>query len=266
MSVRPSNREIRAVVIGAGLMGARRAFSLAQLPDVAVHWICDPDAGRGNNLAARVSELQDAPCRWLPSQNLVGRSAEVVDLAVVAVPHDLAASIACDFLDSGIHTFVEKPMGRDLGEARRLVTAAESSKATLAVGFNYRHYPAVQHAKALINQGYLGSIRLTRMIMGHGARPGYEQEWKAQRLHSGGGVLLDPGIHLIDLARFLVGAMTPVQALTARVFWPLDVEDVAQVVLRSESEALVSIQTSLVNSRNRFSVELIGDEGYVKIA
>jgi len=186
-------------------------------------------------------------------------------MVAVAVPHDVAAAIACDFLKCGVNTFVEKTMGRDLADATRLAAVAEASSARLGVGFNYRHYPAVIRAKALIDAGEIGAVRLTRMVMGHGGRPDYEHEWKAQGARSGGGVLLDPGIHLIDLAHFLVGTIAPVQAHIARVFWPADVEDVAQALLRTDSGGLVSIQTSLVDWRNRFGIEVFGADGYVKI-
>jgi predicted dehydrogenase len=255
---------MRGAVVGAGLLGTRRAVDLLSIDDTRVSYVCDPDATRGAALAERLERRQQAPCRWLESPTAL-LAAERVDVALVAVPHDQAVPVVRALLEAGLDTLVEKPMGLNLAEARRLADLAERGPARLAVGFNYRHYPAVVRAKRLVEAGTIGRPLLLRMLLGHGGRPGYEQEWKLSRSRSGGGVLLDPGIHLLDLARFFLGEVEAVQSHRARLFWPVDVEDSAVAVLRGERGAEAHLQTSLVEWQNRFSVHLFGDEGYIKI-
>jgi predicted dehydrogenase len=186
-------------------------------------------------------------------------------LACVAVPHDQAAGIVEHLLRAGIHTLVEKPMGLDLAQAQRLAHLADESAARLAVGFNYRHYPAVVRVRQLLDEGSIGRLLFVRMILGHGARPGYEREWKLKSLSAGGGVLLDPGIHLIDLARFFLGELTAVQSRCRRLFWPSDVEDLAVALLDSDGGAQALIQTSLIEWQNRLNIDLFGEAGYLRI-
>src|SRR2546423_986477 len=186
----------RAVVIGSGLLGSRRALDYLSLGDTRVDWVVDPAAAQGAALARRIEEMQGAPCVWLAERS------ELLDrarprMAFVAVPHDVAAEIAADLLAAGIDTLLEKPMGLNLAEAERLASLAERSTGRLAVGFNYRHYPAIARARELVCEGEIGRPLFARMILGHGGRPGYEQEWKLQRRRCGGGVLMDPGIHLL---------------------------------------------------------------------
>ena len=255
---------MRAAVIGAGLLGGRRAVDLLALGETQVEVVCDPDAERGQELARRLGRLQGVACAWAasPDQAL---SHDSLDLALVAVPHDQAAAVVRVALNAGLDTLVEKPLGLNLAEARELAELADRSEARLAVGFNYRHYPAVARARALLEAGQIGRPLWLRMILGHGGRPGYEQEWKLSRRRCGGGALMDPGIHLLDLARFFLGELRPLQGHCARLFWPVDVEDSAVAVLRSEAGAEVYLQASIVEWQNHFSLHLFGEAGYLKI-
>ena len=255
---------MRAAVIGAGLLGARRAVDLLALGKTRVEVVCDPHAERGRELAGRLGSLQGAACAWTASPD-EALSHSGLDLALVAVPHDQAAAVVRTTMKAGLDTLVEKPLGLNLAEARELADLAERSRARLAVGFNYRHYPAVARAKALLEAGQIGRPLWIRMILGHGGRPGYEQEWKLSLQRCGGGALMDPGIHLLDLARFFLGELRPLQGHCARLFWPVDVEDSALAVLRSQTGAEVYLQASIVEWQNHFSLHLFGEAGYLKI-
>jgi predicted dehydrogenase len=255
---------MRGAVIGAGLLGSRRAADFISIEGARLDYVCDPDATRGRALAEWLERSQRAPCRWLerPTDLLAG---ERLDVALVAVPHDQAVAVARALLEAGLDTLVEKPMGLNLAESRLLADLAERGPARLAVGFNYRHYPAIVRAKRLLEAGAIGRPLLLRMLLGHGGRPGYEEEWKLSRRRCGGGVLMDPGIHLVDLARFFLGEVAAVQSRCARLFWPVDVEDSALAVLSGPRSAEAHLQTSIVEWQNLFSLHLFGDEGYVKI-
>jgi predicted dehydrogenase len=156
-------------------------------------------------------------------------------------------------------------MGRNLHEAQTLSRVAEASAGQLALGFNYRHYPAVLRARQLIDSGMIGRPLLARMVLGHGGRPGYEREWKLQRERAGGGALLDPGIHLIDLAQYFLGELRSESVQLQRLYWQTDVEDLATVVLTPLSGGTVVIQSSLLEWKSTFHIELQGSDGYLKI-
>src|SRR5262249_58140339 len=102
------------------------------------------------------------------------------DLAFVAVPHHIAAEIVMRLLENRINVLMEKPMGINMEEAQAVASIARHSKATLAVGFNYRHYPAIARAKQLVQQGVIGNVIYVRMILGHCRRTGYSQGVEAR--------------------------------------------------------------------------------------
>lgn len=255
-----------ATVIGAGLIGARRALALAALPDARVVQIVDPNASLGQEVARRVAAAQAMPCAWAPTwQGWPSDDARALRLGSVAVPHDLAAEYALALLGQGIHALLEKPMGLDLHQARALHAAAERGPARLAIGFNYRQYPAVAEAARLAQDGELGRLMNVRLVLGHGGRPEFPTEWKASRARAGGGALIDPGIHLLDLARWLAGPLRPISAHLATTFWPIDVEDLATAVLETETGAVVQVHSSLVEWRNLFTLHVFGENGYARV-
>lgn len=251
-------------VVGAGLIGRRRALDSVTIQNTSVSWVSDPDRANGEKLARDLSDRQGSLCRWVdrPEQVL---DLEPVDLAMIAVPHDRATEIASMFLNADVNVHLEKPMGRNLHEAQTLSRVAEASAGQLALGFNYRHYPAVLRARQLIDSGMIGRPLLARMVLGHGGRPGYEREWKLQRERAGGGALLDPGIHLIDLAQYFLGELRSESVQLQRLYWQTDVEDLATVVLTPLSGGTVVIQSSLLEWKSTFHIELQGSDGYLKI-
>jgi predicted dehydrogenase len=169
------------------------------------------------------------------------------------------------FLQNRINVLMEKPMGINVEEAQAIASIARDSKAKFAVGFNYRHYPAIARAKQLLQEGAVGNAILVRTILGHGGRPGYEKEWKLSRAQCGGGVLFDPGVHLVDLGRFFLGELEPAQAHIATLHWSVDVEDIAVAIARNRQGAEFHLHTSLIEWENHFSVGIFGDAGYIKI-
>lgn len=263
MAKNSSPELMRGAVIGAGLIGARRALDFLVQDATRLDYVCDPNEERGQSLAARLQEMQRAPCHWLRSTEPLTSAG--VDVAFVAAPHDQAAPIVTSLLGAGIDTLVEKPMGLNLAQARQLADLADRSAGRLGVGFNYRHYPAIVRAKEVLDEGGIGRPLFVRMILGHGGRPGYEQEWKLNAQRAGGGALLDPGIHLLDLARFFLGDVKAAQSRCRRLFWQADVEDVAVALLESDSGAQVLIQTSLIEWKNKLSIDVFGDRGSLSI-
>jgi predicted dehydrogenase len=95
---------------------------------------------------------------------------------------------------------------------------ARASGRVLKTGFNYRHMAHVRKAKELLEAGLLGSLHFLRSRYGHGGRPGYENEWCTDAELSGGGVLLEQGIHIFDLVRHLLGEPAQLLARTRRFY------------------------------------------------
>jgi predicted dehydrogenase len=193
--------------------------------------------------------------------------ASEVDLAIIATPHDIAADLTRKFLDSGARVLMEKPMGRNLNEARNL-HSLESAK-NLSVGFNYRFMPSVQQAKSILEKGDLGEIHSVKMDLGHGGAPKDKTSWKLDPNAAGGGVILDPGIHLLDLIGYLFGLEASEIHFTGanswKGFWDTGIEESANAIGNFHG-SLLNISVSIVAWRTRFEIEIIGTDGYLRLS
>jgi predicted dehydrogenase len=101
---------------------------------------------------------------------------------------------------------------------------------------------------------------------GHGGRPGYEREWRADSRISGGGELLDQGVHLIDLARWFLGDFSGVNGQIATYFWDMPVEDNAFLTLKTPTGQTAFLHASWTEWKNTFSLEICGRMGKLEIS
>lgn len=241
---------IGAAIVGCGFVGSKRARALVDLgaPLIAVY---DTDPTRSKELAAE-----------LGSQVVVASSptdafaADGVQLAVVGATHDALVPLGVEALDSGCHVLVEKPGARSRHELAALSDAARRCRRIVRIGFNHRFHPAVQAVKELVESREYGGVLYLRARYGHGGRPDYAGEWRADRSKSGGGELLDQGSHLVDLTRFLIGDVTLAFAELPTVFWPMPVEDNAFLALRGHDGGFAWLHASWTEWKNLFSMEV----------
>jgi predicted dehydrogenase len=179
-----------------------------------------------------------------------------VGLVIVATPHHQLASIGLEAVQRGRDVLLEKPGAHRLDALLELHEAATEAGRRVRVGFNHRFHPSFLRARDLVNAGTYGSVFSIRARYGHGGRPGYEKEWRAQRAISGGGELIDQGLHLIDLVRYLTGDVDLAFSELRTDFWPMEVEDNAYVALRSRAGAFAWLHASWTEWKNIFSFEL----------
>jgi predicted dehydrogenase len=245
-------------IAGAGRIGTRRAEVLMRVGNARVVAVFDRDPQRAQEFArlfgARV--CADAPAL------VESRDVEAV---IVATPHQWLAPISIAALESRKHVLCEKPLARTAEEGLAVVAAAARAGCTLKTGFNHRFHPAIAEARRLALSGRIGRLLLLRCRYGHGGRTGYEHEWRADPASSGGGELMDQGIHALDLFRWFAGEFSEVTATLARSFWPAEVEDNAFCLLRSKTGAVASLHASWTQWKNLFSLEVFGDRGYLQM-
>lgn len=244
-------------IIGAGRIGARRAEVLSRAAGARLVAVADVDAGRAEVLARAFGSRA-----YVEPEAVF--SARDVDAVIVATPHQWLAPVATAALDAGKHVLCEKPLARTPVEAAAVVAAAKRSKRALKTGFNHRYHPAIAEAHRLAREGRIGRLLVLRCRYGHGGRTGYEHEWRADRV-SGGGELLDQGVHALDLFRWFAGEFTEVSAMLSSSYWPIEVEDNAFCLLRSADGVTANLHASWTQWKNLFSFEVFGDRGYLEI-
>jgi predicted dehydrogenase len=189
-----------------------------------------------------------------------------VDAVVVATHNTALAEIACAAAASGRHVLCEKPLGRNAIEAEAVVAASADAGRVLKVGFNHRHHPAIARAHDALVRGAIGTPFAIRGAYGHGGRPGYEREWRADPRLAGGGELLDQGVHLIDLSRWFLGEFSVVSAVLGTWYWPIaPLEDNAFAMLATADGRAASLHTSWTQWRNLFRFEVMGSDGYLRM-
>ena len=234
-------------IVGLGLIGQKRITAAIDGFDVrAVHDIDQPLATAvGRRLEIDVSRSLT---------ELLER--DDIDVVVVATSHDQLADVALKAVEHGKHALIEKPGGVSSAELRRVSNAAVANGRVVRVGFNHRFHPSLLRARQLIHDGDYGNLLWIRGRYGHGGRPGYESEWRADRSKSGGGELVDQGSHLIDLVRSLIGEVELAFAELPTLFWPMEVEDNAFVALRPVRGGLAWLHASWSEWKNLFSLEV----------
>jgi predicted dehydrogenase len=142
----------------------------------------------------------------------------------------------------------------------------KKSGALVRVGFNHRYHRALQKAREIADSGELGQLMFVRGRYGHGGRVGYEKEWRANPVLSGGGEAIDQGSHLIDLARWFLGDFPVVQGYMPTYFWKMPVEDNAFFLLRTAQGQAAMLHASWTEWKNLFSLEIAGEWGKLEVS
>jgi predicted dehydrogenase len=243
-------------IAGCGLVGRKRAAALEGARLVAC---TDVQPDRAIALA-KTAPSADVEPDW---RRLVAR--RDVDVLIVAATNDALAPITLAAVEAGKHVLVEKPAARSAAELKTIIVAARRTGALVRVGFNHRYHPALLKARELVTAGAVGPLMLVRGRYGHGGRLGYEREWRARPEISGGGELIDQGVHLIDLARWFLGDFTDVRGFAATFFWDMPVDDNAFLLLRTDEGRAATLHVSCTEWKNLFSLEIYGRTGKLQI-
>lgn len=239
-------------MIGCGLIGQKRLSGL--LPGT-VRVACDLDLERARRLAA-----QSPGCAATDSVGEALASKEV-SVVFVATVNAALAPLACQAAEAGKHVLVEKPVGISVAELDQLERVAAKKGVLVRAAYNHRYHPACLKALEIWRSGSLGPIMFVRGRYGQGGRLGYEKEWRADPKVSGGGELIDQGVHLIDLAGIFLGEFASIEGHTATYFWKMPVDDNAFLSLRNREGRTAWLHVSCTEWKNLFSIEIYGRDG-----
>lgn len=246
-------------IIGAGLIGNKRAQALSDFNEDKVVAVADIDLEKAKSLGELLG------CEYFENPEKIISNPKI-DVVIVSTINNALAPISLKALEAGKHVLCEKPLGINSQEIKRCVDAAKKNKLVYKAGYNHRFHPAIFKAHEMVQNDKIGELMFIKASYGHGARPGYEKEWRAKKELSGGGELLDQGCHVIDLILwFSQKNVTKVYSSLSAQFWAIKpLEDNAFVLLELEG-ITASFHTSWTQWKNEFVFEVYGQKGYVKV-
>jgi len=249
----------RVGIIGTGLQGRRRAGVLRQFSDTQLIAVTSNLTEQSRRLA------EDMKCEMIDDwEKMITR--QDIDIIIVCTPPNWHLPMCNAALENGKHVLCEKPLARNPEEAELIMKLAERKGLKLKCGFNHRHHPAIKQAREWFDQGLIDEPIFIRSEYGIGGRPGYEKDWRANVEISGGGQLMDQGMHVIDLSRWFLGDFTDVTGFLQTAYWDIaPLEDNAFCLLRTKIGQVASIHVSWTQWKNLFRFEIFGKGGYITI-
>ena len=243
-------------IIGCGLIGNKRARALGSSFNLVACY--DAFKERADRLA------KDHHARSCSSVSLL-LCDPAIQAVVISTQHDSLAPLTLSAVRAGKHVLVEKPAARSARELLPVLSAAKKARVQVRLGYNHRFHRAFRKARKIVDGGKLGSLMMIRARYGHGGRLGYEKEWRADPKRSGGGELIDQGVHLIDLARWFLGDLKEVDGFAQTLFWKMPVDDNAFLLLRTARGQTASLHASCTEWKNLFSFEIYGRKGKLHV-
>jgi predicted dehydrogenase len=240
-------QEIGFAIVGCGLIGSRRA---AVLPPGSLKYVFDIQENRA-------SELARSHPGCIPTDTLekLFRS-ETVQAVIVATANNALAPVSLAAVQAGKHVLVEKPGAIFSEQLAEIESVAAATGSLVRIGYNHRFHPAFLKIQELTRTEAPGNILFLRGRYGHGGRVGYEREWRADPKLSGGGELIDQGVHLIDLASMFLGKFTQIDGHAVTAFWDMPVDDNAFLSLRTPDGKTAWLHVSCTEWKNLFSLEI----------
>ncbi len=245
--------KLRVGIAGYGVVGKRRRECIDRNPQLETVAVSDRELLTGT-MPDGIRSYSDA----------LALLDDELDAVFVSLPNDLAPRVSIAALDRGFHVFCEKPPGRDVNDI--LAVCAEERKhpeLKLKYGFNHRYHDSVIQAKKLIESKSLGQLINLKGVYGKSRIISFASDWRTRRREAGGGILLDQGIHLLDMMRLFAGEFTDISSFISNEYWHHDVEDNAYALMRTSEGVVAMVHSSATQWRHQFRLEITLTEGAI---
>jgi predicted dehydrogenase len=246
----------RVGIAGYGIVGRRRQLYIDAQPAMETVAVCDQTFDGDGELPGGVKYFQSY-ARLLE---------QPLDALFVCMPNYMAAEVTAAGLERGLHVFCEKPPSVTVGEMAAVVaTEARHPGLVLKYGFNHRYHESVREALKRVRSGELGTIVNVRGVYGKSRVVPFSGGWRAERQYAGGGILLDQGVHMLDLMRLFCGDFVEVKSFLSNDFWKHDVEDNAYALMKDAAGRIAMLHSSATQWQHRFVMEIALTEGYLEL-
>ena len=241
---------IKVGIIGYGKMGKIRHSVMDAIKGVQVISVYD-----SANIEAYIDIAET-------SDQIINNSE--IDAVFICTPNYLNKPLTIQSLQAGKHVFCEKPPAFTAKDVKEIRTIEKESGKVLMYGFNHRHHDSIKKMKKLIDEREFGKVLWMRGRYGKSVDEKYYDNWRAKRKYAGGGILIDQGIHMIDLFLHLGGDFDTVHASVSNLYWNLNVEDNVFATLENSVTGLAaSLHSTMTQWRHLFSLEVFLEKGYL---
>ncbi len=243
--------KINIGIIGFGKVGKRRYESLKKNKNVNISKIFDinPKAIPQSKRAKSIKEI-------IHNNN--------IEAVFVCTPNYLNAKLTCLGLKNNKHIFCEKPPSVNLKEMKKVIDFEKKFKKKLMYGFNHRKHESIIFMKNKIVSGIFGKILWARGRYGKSVDNNFFNNWRSSKKKSGGGILIDQGIHMLDLLNFFCGDFDSIQSMKSNSYWHKNIEDNVFLNLKnSKKNILCSMHSTMTQWRHLFSLEIFLEKGYM---
>ena len=240
-------------LIGFGKTGKQRFEILKKLKNINIVTISDPNLSikkiKGINYTNNSNDL-------IRDKN--------INTVFIAVPNYLNKKFVIDCLKNKKNVFCEKPPALNSKEMKTIIDMEKKTKLKLMYGFNHRHHESIKEMKRIICDSKLGKILWMRGRYGKSVEKDFFKSWRSKKKFSGGGILIDQGIHMVDLFLFFGGNFDKIKSSISNLYWKTDVEDNAFVIFEnSKSKITASLHSTMTQWRHLFSLEIFLEKGYL---
>jgi len=188
-----------------------------------------------------------------------------LDAVIICTFNKYAPAYTIQALETNLHVFCEKPPARTSKEVRDVIEVENGKNLILKYGFNHRYHHSVIEAKKLIENNIFGRLLWMRGVYGKAGGNQYTQNWRNEKEESGGGILIDQGIHMLDLMRFFAGDFEEVKSMVKTNYWDVKVEDNAFAIMQTKNNVFASVHSSATQWRHKFLLEMSFENGYINL-
>ena len=240
-------------LIGFGKTGKQRFKILKKIKKINIITISDP-----NLISKKIDGI-----------NYTNNSDHVIkdnniQAVFIAVPNYLNKKFVIDCLKNNKNVFCEKPPTLNSKEMLKIIDMEKKTKLKLMYGFNHRHHESIKEMKRIIHDSKLGKILWMRGRYGKSVEKDFFKSWRSKKKFAGGGILIDQGIHMIDLFLFFGGDFDKIKSSISNLYWKTDVEDNAFVIFENTKNKISeSLQSTMTQWRHLFSLEIFLEKGYL---
>tara|TARA_Y100000590_G_scaffold470574_1_gene666486 strand:+ start:2717 stop:3742 length:1026 start_codon:yes stop_codon:yes gene_type:complete len=250
------NEKLKVGIAGYGVVGKRRRIYIDQNPYLETVSISDISFPKDYTDSTGVKYYSDY--KKLNDSSL--------DILFVSLPNYLAAEATIKGLENGCHVFCEKPPAKTVRQVEEVIKVQKKhSGLKLKYGFNHRYHESVKEAKKIIDSKTFGSVHSIRAMYGKSSIIPFSGGWRSERKLSGGGILMDQGIHMCDLIRLFAGDFDETHSFISNDYWNHDVEDNAFALLRNKKGQVAMIHSTATQWQHRFRIEVILNKALLEL-